>query len=273
MTAEYSHAVSSDGVRLCVRTRGSPEHPAIVFIHGFSQCHLAWIAQFEGRLAEHFRLIAFDLRGHGWSDKPDDAAAYGESQRWGDDIAAVLATLDVRRAAFVCWSYGGRVMLDYLATHGSRAVAGINFVAAVIGDKREYYAPDIRTLRETFAGDPLATVDGTRKFVRACFALQPGAAAFERVLTYTAIVPPAIRAKLVGRPADGHDKLAALAVPVLFTHGTDDRIIAVEMSRYGAQTVPGARLALYDGIGHSPFLESSERFDRELHAFVRTCFP
>ena len=267
--SEYSEVVSSDGVRLCVRSRGSAENPAILFLHGYNQSHLSWTKQFEGDLAGRFHLIAFDLRGHGWSDKPDDVAAYREPQRWGDDVAAVLQSFGLQRAVLVGWSYGGRVILDYLATHGSAAVAGINFVAAVVGDVAEYYGEDIGTIRGTFAKDPAANIDGTRRFLRACFATPPSADDFERMLAYNSMPPPAIRSKLAGRKVDAGELLAGITVPVLFTQGTLDGIISPEMSRYGASAVPGAALSLYEGVGHSPFFESPERFDRELAEFVR----
>ena len=60
-------------------------------------------------------------------------------------------------------------------------------------------------------------------------------------------------------------------MPVLFTQGTADTIIAPAMSRYGAAAISGAVLSLYEGIGHEPFFEDAERFDRELAEFVRTC--
>jgi non-heme chloroperoxidase len=268
---EYAEVVSTDGVRLCVRSRGSAEKPAILFLHGFNQSHLSWTRQFESDLADRFHLIAFDLRGHGWSDKPDDVAAYREPQRWGDDVASVLESFGVRRAVLVGWSYGGRVIIDYLATQGSGAVAGINFVAAVVGDGDDYYGDDIGSIRDTLRKDPAASIDGTRRFLRACFAAPPGAADFERMLAYNSMTPPAIRSKLMGRKVGAHELLSGITVPVLFTQGTLDRIISPQMSRYGAATVPGATLSLYEGIGHSPFFEAPERFDRELADFVRTC--
>jgi non-heme chloroperoxidase len=266
----YTTAVSNDGVRLCVRSVGPKDSPAILFIHGFSQSHLSWTKQFAGPLAQEFHLIAFDLRGHGWSDKPDAAAAYHETQRWGDDVAAVLAASGVRRAVLVGWSYGGQVVLDYVATHGVGAIAGIDFVAGVIGNDRTYYGKDIRTLRMTCASDPAAGIDGVRTFLRACFATPPERADFERMLVYNAIVPPAVRRHLLGRESETAG-LAALTMPVLFTQGTADTIIAPAMSRYGAAAIPGATLSLYEGVGHEPFFEDAERFDRELAEFVRTC--
>jgi pimeloyl-ACP methyl ester carboxylesterase len=269
--SEYLNAVSSDGTRLCVRSRGARERPAILFIHGFSQSHLSWRKQFDGPLADEFHLIAYDLRGHGWSDKPDDTAAYRNPQLWADDVAAVMSAAGTRRAVLVGWSYGGRVILDYVATCGAGTIAGINFVAGVVGDEGDYYGAQIGTIRATMERDPQASIDGTRRFLHACFQLQPETGEFERMLAYNAMVPPAIRAKLAGRKVGAHDVLAGLRVPVLFTQGALDGIIAPAMSQYGAQTVPGATLSVYEGIGHSPFFEDADRFDRELAAFVRTC--
>ena len=271
MDAEYLDVASSDGTRLCVWSRGARERPAIVFIHGFSQSHLSWRKQFDGPLADEFHLIAFDLRGHGWSDKPLDTAAYRDPQLWADDVSAVLSATEARRSVLVGWSYGGRVILDYVAARGTGTIAGINFVAGVVGDDGDYYGDRIGTIRGTMERDPQASIDGTRRFLRACFEPQPDAEDFERILAYNAMVPPAIRAKLAGRKVAAHDVLAGLHVPVLFTQGTRDGIIAPAMSQYGAQTVPDAMLSLYEGIGHSPFFEDAERFDRELADFVRTC--
>lgn len=269
--SEYFEAVSSDGVRLCVRALGARDRVPILFLHGFSQSHLAWRRQFEGALAERFRLIAFDLRGHGWSEKPSGAQSYREPHRWADDVAAVLAAAGAERAVFVGWSYGGRVILDYAATHGTKAIAGIDFVGAVIGDAAEYYGERIGTIRGTLASDPAASIDGTRRFLRACFAREPAPDDFERMLAYNSMVPPAIRAKLLGREVGANALLASLSLPVLFTQGALDAIVAPAMSDYGARTVPGAKISLYEGIGHSPFFEDPERFDRELADFVRSC--
>ncbi len=86
------------------------------------------------------------------------------------------------------------------------------------------------------------------------------------------MVPATIRKKVLGGEGDTSE-LSRLTIPVLFSQGTDDGIIAPAMSRYGVAAVPGATLSLYEGVGHAPFYESAERFDRELAAFVRTCTP
>ena len=57
--------ISADGLRLAAYEDGEPDKPAILFIHGFSQCSLCWEKQFgDPALKRNFRLAAFDLRGH-----------------------------------------------------------------------------------------------------------------------------------------------------------------------------------------------------------------
>ena len=64
------------GLRLHVREWGRPDGQPIVLIHGWSQNHLCWAHQYDSALADEFRLVAYDLRGHGMSDAPLDAAHY-----------------------------------------------------------------------------------------------------------------------------------------------------------------------------------------------------
>ena len=120
------------GLPLLVAEGGRPEGPPIILLHGFSQCHLCWYRQFEGRLAERFRLIAPDLRGHGGSAKPEDRAAYSDGALWADDLAAVIGTLGLERPIVVAWSYAGAMVCDYLRHRGTAEIAGVNFVGAVV---------------------------------------------------------------------------------------------------------------------------------------------
>src|SRR5579871_4789425 len=82
-----------DGIRISVREWGTATGPEILFIHGVAQCHLSFQRQFSSRLAAQFRLVAYDLRGHGESAKPLDHACYRDGRRWADEVAAVIAAM------------------------------------------------------------------------------------------------------------------------------------------------------------------------------------
>jgi len=79
-----------------------------------------------------------------------------------------------------------------------------------------------------------------------------------------------VRLALAGRPMDIEAKLRALSLPTLVTHGELDKLVLASMGRYTAATVPGARLSLYQGIGHAPFWEDAPRFNRELAELARS---
>ena len=69
------HSVQGGGgLRLHVCEWGNQDGPPILFIHGWSQNQLCWARQYESELAEEFRLVAFDLRGHGMSEAPPSAS-------------------------------------------------------------------------------------------------------------------------------------------------------------------------------------------------------
>ena len=117
------------GLGLHVQETGNPEGKPILFIHGFSQCRLAWNKQLHSDLAKDFRLVAMDLRGHGLSEKPPDV--YGEPGLWAADVQSVITTLALDNPVIAAWSYGGIVVSDYVACYGEGNIAGTCFVGAV----------------------------------------------------------------------------------------------------------------------------------------------
>ena len=131
------------GVTLHAREWGNPDGPPILFVHGWSQCDLCWSAQVGGELAANFRMVTFDNRGHGMSEKPLDPGCYADERLWADDLAAVIDQTDLGRPVVVAWSYGGLIVTDYVRAHGDAAIAGINLVGAAVA----LSAADIRPPR------------------------------------------------------------------------------------------------------------------------------
>ena len=262
-------AKSSDGLSLFGVSAGNTNGPAILFIHGFSQCHLAWRRQFsDPELTARFRLVAYDMRGHGGSDKPLEAERYSDNRLWADDLAAVMAAANVKRPVVVAWSYGGRVISDYLRFYSQHGFAGLNYVAAVTKSDRRFWGPELRHT-VTMASDDLTTnIRASRKLVRACFAQPPEPDEFEMTLAYTMLAPAKARAGLLKRSRDDGDMLKKLRLKVLVTHGTLDRLVLPSAGEFSASMIPGARLSLYCGIGHCPFFEDPRRFNRELAEFT-----
>jgi len=259
-----------DGLTLAAYECGNPDGPEILFIHGFNQAHLSWARQFDDpALCAEFRMVAYDLRGHGASDKPDAPECYTEDKRWADDVAAVIETAGLKRPVLVPWSYGGRVVTDYARHYGLDKIAGINLVAASTKDDPAYVGPGLGHAVAMMQDDLAVSIAGTRAFLRTCFARQPAQDDFEIMLAYNMAVPPRVRKALRSRTINPGDMLPKLGLPVLVTHGAVDDVSLVARSHYSAETIPGATLSIFENIGHSPFWEDAPRYNRELAAFVR----
>ena len=154
---------SPDGVALAAYAWGNPHGREIVFIHGYSQCHLSWRRQIDdAALAGEFRMVAYDLRGHGASDQPLARERYRDDRLWADDLAAVIAAAGLERPTLVAWSYGGRVVADYVRFHGQDGIAAINYVAAITKSDRAFWGPALKYTAEMASNDLATNVHGGR---------------------------------------------------------------------------------------------------------------
>jgi len=258
-----------DGVKIEAQEWGNPAGSEILFIHGFSQASMSWQRQVEGDLAKEFRLVTYDLRGHGNSDKPLEPEKYKESKAWADEVQAIINAANFKRPVLVGWSYGGHVIADYLKIHGAAGLAGLNYVDAVTKSDPSFYGDGLKVQPLMSSGDLAINIAATRTFLRNCFENQPSQDDFETMLAFNMMVPPKVRANMGGRTLSMDETLKALNLPVLVTHGATDKLALVAAARHTAATIPGAKLSVYDRVGHAPFWEDTARFNAELSAFVR----
>jgi non-heme chloroperoxidase len=272
-TPVQEHAViGGAGVRLHARDCGDPDGPAIVFVHGWSQCDLCWQAQLGSSLVARFRMVTFDLRGHGSSERPPAPGGYTDERLWADDLAAVLDQLAVERPVLVGWSYGGFVIGDYLRAHGDAAIAGVDLVGGAVRltpPAFEHIGPGFLENAPGACVPDLATnIAAIQRFLRRSTVRPLPDELRDAALGWNMAVPPAVRGALIARRIDDDDVLSRLTVPVLVTHGRQDEIVLPSMAEHVLDVCPTAVASWYDGVGHMPFLEDAERFDRELAEFV-----
>lgn len=264
----------ADGVELAVYETGNPDGPPIVFIHGFATSHLSWEPQLNGNLADDFRLVALDLRGHGASDKPLDAECYTDSRAWADDLAALMRSKELDRPVLVGWSYGGYVMADYLRAFGDGELGGLVFVGAAskmgTEEAEGYLGEDfLEGIGPALSEDLPTRIAATRAFVSMLTARPMSREAHETTLAAAMVVPAAVRRALFARELDNDDVLSGVGIPTLVLQGSGDRVVRVRSAEHMADIVPDARLLVLDGLGHAPHLDDPERFNRELAGFVR----
>ncbi len=262
-------AKTPDGLNIAVQQWGNREGSEILFVHGFSQCHLSWRKQVLSDLAQSFHMVTYDLRGHGQSDKPLDAVFYTESQRWADEVMAVIAATGLRRPVLVGWSYGGRIVTDYLMKYGDDGIAGVEYVSAMTNRELNADSPAMKVMAGMASDDLITNLESTRALLRLCFAHPPTQDELETMLGFTMITPAKIRGYMRSRATPYEATLKGLQVPVLVTHGEEDQVCLVGVGRYTLKTVPTAKGSFYPGIGHSPCWEDPERFNKELSEFVK----
>ncbi|OYZ89307.1 MAG: hypothetical protein B7Y01_03995 [Xanthobacter sp. 17-67-6] len=263
-----THVIAPDGVSLAVQEWGTALGRPVLFIHGYSQSGLCWRRQVESDALAHLRLVTFDLRGHGASAKPLEPAHYQQDSRWAGDIAALIDQLELERPVVVGWSYGGRVICDYLRHHGDSALGGMVFVDAVVATERALFGTCNNLMRLMGSEDLATNIAATRAFLRKCFEIPLDDESFEITLAANMMAPPQVRASMGGRPADYAPELAALTRPVLAVHGRKDQVILSAMSDRIVEHARSAEHVVFETCGHAPFLEAPEAFNTLLAGFI-----
>jgi non-heme chloroperoxidase len=262
------------GLRLHVREWGRADGPPILFIHGWSANHLCWTKQYESALADEFRLVALDLRGHGMSEAPLEPEHYTYGELWADDVAAIVDELGLDRPVLVGWSYGAFIIGDYVRAHGQDRIGGINFVGGAVKLGQAAFGPlfgpgFLDHFADLTADDLPTNIQGMRAFLKGLVVKPLATAELEAALCWAIVVPARIRANLAAREIDLDGVLSALERPLLVTHGRADSVVLPAMAEHVLATLPTAEASWYEGVGHAPHLEEPERFNRELAALTR----
>lgn len=251
---------SADGTVLAAEAKGDPAAPEILFIHGLRQSRLSWDKQFSDPALAGFRMVRFDLRGHGDSDKPNALESYSDADRWADDVAAVIAATKSRRPILVGWSLGGYVAGAYLRKHGGSGIAGVNLADAVTKLAPDLFTPLTNDFSRTTTSHEFSErVAATPDFLAACFHQPPTGIEFQRMLVVNGMTPrAAYDGFLITSTTDLEAVFAGYDGPILLTHGAHDRLVRHAMAQRIRSLKPGSRLSVFAESGHSPFLRGAE---------------
>ena len=260
---------TSDGARLAYRDsgRGTP----IVLLHGL----MAHAGFFEGQtaLAEDFRIIAIDLRGHGAS-----ATGEGEAgvERMAADVAELAASLDLEGAIGVGWSLGATVLWHVLAGAAGRRFAGavvIDMTARVRNDDEW----DLGLSPEACEARSIAIRDDFESFAltagQAIFA-QPVAPAHRKLADWASLefarndagAMADIWASLVRQ--DMRALLDRIEHPTLIVHGGRSELYGEDTAGHLVAALRHARAVRFEHSGHAPHLEEPELFNTTLKDFA-----
>ncbi len=261
------------GLKLYIREWGPTSAPAILFIHGWSQHHLCWRGQIKSALAESFRIVAFDLRGHGQSEAPQAPEAYTSGEMWADDIRNIIVALGLHRPVLVGWSYGGFIVGDYLRRYGDDDISGVNLVGGAIGIGPRWFGELIGPgfldhAPPACSEDQPVALEAIHAFLHRMAKRPLPVETIELAMGWSMLVRPDVRAHLISREADFTPEYARLRKPLLVTYGEADDVVTPAMAKLIGSTAPQSEMSAYPGVGHAPFLEEPARFNTELTAFA-----
>jgi pimeloyl-ACP methyl ester carboxylesterase len=262
-----SFLTRDDGVRLRYTDRGKGDH-TIVLVHGWKGSHRMWDPAVY-RLMREFRVIAFDNRGMGESDKP--GGKY-DLDVLADDLEFVLATLDARDVTLVGWSMGCSISLQYLANGGERA-AGL---VLINGPIKLEQTPDFPWgieaeqlhgyLEDAAANWPQAELDFARGAT-----LDPDSA-FSQLYYQVALQTPletAMRIVEEQLKLDHSVLLPKLSLPVLALYGDKDPYYPNELAKYIAETVQNGEWIIFEQSAHAVHYDEPDRFAHVIGEFAR----
>jgi pimeloyl-ACP methyl ester carboxylesterase len=268
--AEYSHFAKVDGVRIHYQEKG--DGPALVLLHGWALSTYTWKDVFDP-LAEHFHLIAMDLKGFGFSDKPEgDYTRHAQA----DLVIHLMDFLHIDHAVLCGNSMGGNVALNAARHYPQRVTSLILVGSSGVGAGGTSSAP--RWVDWAAIGPPVAAVALTsdaiiRLGMKVAFYDQSKVsadriAAYYRPLRTRHGQRAAYLARAQGALHPIAPELHRIVQPTLIIWGKDDQLNPVEGGHRFNSVIQHSQLVILDHCGHMPQEERPELFVHEVVCFI-----
>ena len=257
----------------CDYGQGDP----IVLIHGWPLSAASWEYQLAELPLHNKRVVAYDRRGFGYSDKPWDGYDY---DMLAADLKAVLDALDLQNVTLVGFSMGSGEVARYMSRYQGARVKNVIFVSAVTpyllktddnpdGVDKKMFDDIIEKLGQD-RPDFLATF-GKQFYGVGIISKPVSQATLDWSQSLALMASPRATTACVKSwsETDFRQDLAAIKVPALFIHGSSDKTVPPEVSAEKAvKLVTGAELRIYDGEPHGLNVTAKDRLNRDLLLFA-----
>ena len=272
MQTETRYARSVDGVNIAYQVYGSGQRDLVLVPGWIFHLEVVWehpaFETFMRRLARNFRVIMFDKRGTGLSDR----VSISEMEQRMDDVRAVMDATGSERASLMGWSEGGNIAALFAATHPDR-IDGLVLYAA---GARYVQAPDYPFgMTEDFVENAREIINNAWGQGLGAYYAVPSRAEDERFRRWfgryerLTVSPGEGLAMLdLNLKIDTTEVLRHLQVPTLVLHNVGDLLVPIEFSRYIADQVPDSKLVELPGDDHLFWFSNTNEVVGEIEDFL-----
>jgi len=266
---------TGDGTSIFYRDWGTGQ--PVLFSHGWPLSGDAWAGQMQYLVDKGYRVIAHDRRGHGRSDQPSDGNVM---DRYADDLAELIESLDLRDVVLVGHSTGGGEVVRYIGRHGTGRVAGLVPISAIPPLMLKTDTNSDGVPKEVFDGIRSGVLNGRSQFYRDLAepffgANRPGSDVAQGtkdefwLVSMQCGIKTAYECVAVFSETDLTEDLKRIDVPTLFIHGDDDQIVPFANSAAkGSKIVSGSTLKVYPGAPHGIPQTHQDQVNTDLLAFI-----
>jgi pimeloyl-ACP methyl ester carboxylesterase len=268
--------MTTDTIALNVKDSGGHGRP-VILIHGWPLSSDAWQDQMPALVAAGLRVIAYDRRGFGRSEKPDAGYNY---DTLSDDLAGLIEHNDLRNVTLVGFSMGGGEVARYVARHGPDRLHSVVFASAVppflmkgddnpdgplTPEQAQEFERNLRADRQAFFdgfttdffsanGDLKVTPEQRQQALQLCLQSDEDAA---------------LGCMKAWATTDFRDDLTQVTVPTLVMHGDADGIVPIEGSGQRTHEMIGhSKLHVLTGAPHGCNVSHASEFNRVLIDFL-----
>lgn len=271
---EIARSMQAAGLRTNYHDRGSGA--PVLLLHGSGPGVSAWAnwRTVMPVLSERARVIAPDMAGFGYSERPQDAA-YG-MELWVRQAVGLLDALTIERADLVGNSFGGALALALAIRHPERVrrlvlmgSVGVSFAITPGLDAVWGYEPSVaamRALLDIFAYDRALVTDELAQ-LRYEASIRPG---FQESF---AAMFPAPRQRWVEQLASSEADIRRIPHETLIVHGREDQVIPLDNAYRLTALIARAQLHVFGRCGHWTQIEQTERFARLVGDFLAEAGP
>lgn len=259
--------ITANNITVSYTDKGPDDAPVVIFIHGFPFNKEMWSKQME-TLNENFRVIAYDIRGHGNSDSGTDDFSI---ELFVKDLLSLMDTLEIKKTTLCGLSMGGYIALNAIENHPHRFETLILCDTSCSADSPEAKEKRMKAIKgilengvEKFADDSIVNFFAQESFI----SKKDIIAEVREMMVNTSEESVTKTLYALSKRKETCTKLWKIKMPVLILVGEEDKITPPDVAQFMHETINGSVMTIIKNAGHVSNLENPAQFNEQLKKFL-----